>query len=184
MQRSMTRQPTLPLFLLAFSLSCGPAVAGSGAEPRGSDILAPYKRELQQALRAGMEQGVVEAIGACRVKAPDIAAALSRDGVRVGRASHRLRNPANAAPGWVEPVLAEYVASTAERTPRRVALPDGREGYVEPILLQPLCTACHGTALAAPVAARINELYPGDHAVGFEVGDLRGVFWAEYPVAQ
>jgi hypothetical protein len=30
------------------------------------------------------------------------------------------------------------------------------------------------------VAAQISELYPADKAIGFEAGDLRGVFWLEF----
>jgi hypothetical protein len=56
-------------------------------------------------------------------------------------------------------------------------------GYVEPIGIKPLCLACHGEALAPDVAARIGELYPKDRATGFTEGDLRGVFWVEYPVS-
>ena len=45
------------------------------------------------------------------LRAPEIAAGLSTDGVRVGRTSHRLRNPANAPRPWMEPVLAELRAA-------------------------------------------------------------------------
>ena len=122
------------------------AAAAQAQEPavdRGSSLLEPFKQELQQALRQGLSEGPVEAIAACRVKAPEIARSLSRDGIRLGRTSHRLRNPANAAPEWVRPILEAYVASPSSLAPRAVALPDGRSGYVEPILLQPLCVACH-----------------------------------------
>ena len=62
-----------------------------------------------------------------------------------------------------------------------VSLDEGREGYVEPIRLLPQCLACHGEQIAPDVAARLHELYPDDQATGFAVGDLRGVFWIEYP---
>ena len=48
-------------------------------------------------------------------------------------------------------------------------------------MLQPLCLTCHGSELAPGVAEQISELYPEDHAIGFEAGDLRGVFWLEFP---
>lgn len=146
----------------------------------GARLLAPFKRDLQQALREGLAAGPVEAISACRVRAPEIADALSRQGVRVGRSSHRLRNPSNAAPEWVRPILEDYVNNPSDRAARTVALPDNRSGYVEPILLQPMCLTCHGRKLAPEVASRIQELYPSDRATGFDVGDLRGVFWVEF----
>ncbi len=151
---------------------------------RGVALLAPFKKELQTALREGMAQGIPEAITACRVRAPEIARTHSQDGVRVGRTSHRLRNPANAPPAWVAPLLAAYVADPSARAAKTVTIDDGRAGYVEPIVAQGLCLACHGSALAPEVSARIGELYPDDQAVGFASGDLRGLFWVEYPTAR
>lgn len=147
----------------------------------GAALLAPFKQQLGAALRAGMVEGPVEAISACRVRAPEIAATMSVDGVRLGRSSHRLRNPANVAPEWVAPILAEYAAGESDRAPRAVTLSDDRSGYVEPIVVQPLCVTCHGNAIPTDVAARIRELYPDDRAIGFDVDDFRGVFWVEFP---
>lgn len=130
-----------------------------------------------------MEQGPVRAISVCKEQAPAAADALSKDGVRLGRTSHRLRNPENTAPDWVVPVLESYLDDETNRAPTFVALPDGREGYVEALVTQPLCIACHGETLDPEVARQIQESYPDDKATGFEVGDLRGVVWAEYPVA-
>lgn len=159
------------------------AQAAESELARGASLLAPFKRDLQQALQRGLAEGPVQAVAACQLRAPEIANALSRDDIRVGRSSHRLRNPSNAPPDWARPILDAYVASPSGRAARAVRLPSNRVGYVEPILLQPLCLTCHGEVLAPDVASRINELYPEDRAVGFEVGDLRGVFWIEFPAA-
>jgi len=173
------------LVLATHVASAGDAELVRAAEiARAAERLAPFKRDLQAALAQGLAEGPVEAIAVCRLKAPEIARALSHDGVRVGRASHRLRNPANAPPAWVAPILDAYLASPADRAPRLVSLPDARSGYVEPILLQPPCLTCHGETLAPAVATRIAELYPEDRATGFRVGELRGVFWIELPAAR
>jgi len=165
-------------------LSAGFAAAQEPQIARGAALLVPFKVGLQEALRSGLAKGPVEAIGACRVEAPSIAEGLSRDGIRLGRSSDRLRNPANVAPEWVRPILDAYLEEADDRAPRTVAVSEGRAGYVEPILLQPLCLTCHGASLAPEVAVRIDALYPEDRAVGFEVGDLRGVFWVEYPLGE
>ena len=141
----------------------------------------PFKQKLQQALREGLSKGPVQALSACRVEAPKIAEGLSQEGIRVGRTSHRLRNPANRSPEWVRPILEAYLANPSSRTPRSLSLPEGRTGYVEPILMQSLCLTCHGQSLDSNVAAELERLYPEDEAVGFEVGELRGVFWVEFP---
>jgi hypothetical protein len=148
---------------------------------RGADLLAPFKQDLQKALKSGLAEGPATAIQVCRVKAPGIADALSVNGVRMGRSSHKLRNPDNTAPDWVGPIMQSYLDDASNRAPRVVELVDDRWGYVEPIVAQPLCLACHGSQLAPQVAKQITDLYPEDEATGFEAGDLRGVFWVEFP---
>ena len=151
---------------------------------RGAELLQPFKQQLQGALRSGLSQGPAEAIAACRTKAPEIAASLSGDGVRVGRSSQRLRNPANVPPEWVEPLLDAYQRHPSARTPRAVRLDERRRGYVEPIFVKAPCLTCHGENLAEPIAAKLSELYPEDRAVGYQVGDFRGVFWVEFPAPE
>jgi hypothetical protein len=172
------------LLIVGFTLAAGAVPAQPPEAVRGAELLTPFKRDLQQALRDGLADDPVEAISACRIQAPEIAASLAQGGVRVGRASHRLRNPANTPPAWVELILAGYAVDPADRTPQTVRLADDRVGYVEPILVQPLCLTCHGEALAPEIAARIELLYPEDRAVGYGVDELRGVFWVEFPSAE
>ena len=169
---------------VCLALAASRVEAQRAAPASGAGALAPFKRDLQAALREGLAQGPVEAIGACRLVAPKIARAHSREDIRVGRTSDRLRNPANTAPDWVAPILTAYLASPSDRGPRTVELAQGRTGYVEPILAQPLCLTCHGQEVAPELRARIEALYPEDQAVGFRAGDLRGVFWVELPAAE
>ena len=131
-----------------------------------------------------MQHGPAAAIGVCRIQAPQIAQSLSIDGVAVGRSSHRLRNADNVAPDWAAPLLQRYLVDDGDRAPHAVPIADGRWGYVEPITVQPLCLACHGESLAPEVRSQIGELYPDDKATGVEVGDLRGIFWAEFPLRE
>jgi hypothetical protein len=65
-----------------------------------------------------------------------------------------------------------------------VSLANNREGYIEAITIKPLCLACHGSDLAPDVAEQIQGMYPDDEATGFELDDLRGVYWVEYPAAE
>lgn len=140
------------------------------SQVRGAELLSPFKAELKEALVAGMQEGPAAAIEICSEKAPVIAAGLSVDGVTMGRSSHKLRNPENAPPEWLEPVA----------EPILVDLGDGRHGYAEPIFIQPLCLTCHGSNIDPAIAARIEALYPDDQATGFREGDFRGVFWVEF----
>ena len=133
---------------LAMATSAGADGPAEDPLDEGAALLAPFKRDLMAALKEGLAQGPVEAIAACRMRAPEIARSLSRDGVRVGRSSHRLRNPDNAPPDWVAPILDDFVAHPESRRPTLAVLADGRRGVVEPIGLKPLCATCHGVELA------------------------------------
>ena len=168
--------------LLFAACSEPPAPVSDTVDPakRGAELLAPFKSNLMQALSSGMQEGPVAAIAVCSEVAPGIADSLSVDGVRMGRSSHKLRNPDNVPPGWLEPLIAAYAAGGSAMQPQTVALADGRTGYAEPIIVQPLCLTCHGTELDPGVAAQIVENYPADEATGFSEGDFRGVFWVEF----
>jgi hypothetical protein len=172
------------LIIATFALTACVTQTHEDELTRGAELLMPFKQQLQQTLVAGLRQGPGHAITACQLQAPEIASSLSLEGIVVGRSSDRLRNPANVSPEWVSPVMTAWLTTSKERAPQIVALADNRLGYVEPILLKPLCLTCHGSNLLPEVTARIDELYPQDRATDFETGDLRGVFWIEFPDSQ
>ena len=148
---------------------------------RAQAALAPFKEQLQAALVGSLEQGPENAIDVCRIEAPRIAASASTGGIRMGRTSHRLRNPDNALESWVEPILAAYLEDPEAAAPRAVRLDEGTIGYVEPIRLHHYCLKCHGPSVEPELTAKIRELYPEDRATDFRVGELRGVFWVTMP---
>ena len=176
----MKRQWILGAMLVLVTAACTEAPAPVDKAARGAELLAPFKADLKSALVQGMVSGPAEAVAVCREQAPQIAAALSVDGVSMGRSSHRLRNPANAPQDWLAPIITGFADGTRVLAPQLVDIGDGRTGYAEPIVVQPLCLTCHGTDLEPQLAARIAELYPDDAATGFAAGDFRGVFWVEY----
>ena len=165
--------------VVALCAACAQPATDHKAE--GAALLAPFKANLKTALMKGMEAGPVEAITACSTEAPRISAQLSVDGVVMGRSSHKLRNPGNAPPQWLEPILDSFADGSAGLEPVAVSIGDDRVGYVEPIMTQALCLTCHGQSLQPEIASRIAEAYPEDKATGFDDGDYRGVFWVEFP---
>jgi hypothetical protein len=139
-------------------------------------LAAEMMGELTAALDAGDPEA---AIGVCRVKAPAVAAHVSEQyNLTIGRTANRLRNPANVAPDWAQPYLAE-----AAEEPTFLAGPHGELGALLPIRLKAECQMCHGSRelIDEEVMAAIAESYPRDEAVGFAEGDLRGWFWVETP---
>ena len=132
--------------------------------------------ELTKALDEG---GPTGAIDVCRMRAPEIAAAVSNEyGLVLGRTSFRLRNPSNMPPEWAEDLVRQQVAD-----PTWMAGPDGQLGGMLPIRLKAECGMCHGPKeqIAPEVLATLEETYPEDTATGFHEGDLRGWFWVEAP---
>jgi hypothetical protein len=167
--------------------SCGGrGTTGVGEDDirRAQAALEPFKAELQTALRESLRAAGPEgAIAVCRDRAPEIAASLSTNGVRMGRTSHRLRNPKNVSPRWVEPLIVEFLEKGNDRTFRAVRLPDGAVGYVEPIYVQPTCLACHGREISPAMSEKLEAAYPHDNGRGFAAGDFRGVFWVRLSAA-
>lgn len=136
--------------------------------------------ELMGELSAALDEGGPAAgITVCREKAPEVAAEVaSMYGVRIGRTSFKLRNPANQPPHWAE----AHVAAR-EEDPTYVEGPEGELGALLPIRLKAECQMCHGPVeqIDDTVMAAIEATYPQDEAVGFTEGDLRGWFWVEVP---
>lgn len=182
-----SRSAVLALVALAGSLpSCQSAPEAVSQEEleRAQATLAPFKEELVETLMGTLnEVSPAEAIHVCRDEAPAIAARLSVEGVRMGRTSHKLRNPANSPQPWVEPLLVAYLETPTDSEPRAVYIDDSTIGYVEPIYVMSFCLACHGPSIEPEILAELRSAYPEDEATGFRVNDLRGLFWLTMPRA-
>ena len=147
-------------------------------------------RDLQRRLSARLQEelqkgGPARAIGVCRHEAQALTAETARvQGLRVGRSSHRLRNPGNAAPPWAERFVEAGAGRKAVSVEAVVVDLGDRVGVLRPIPTAAACTQCHGRAegLSPDVRAFLETAYPQDRATGFDEGDLRGFIWAEAPV--
>lgn len=151
---------------------------------RAASAIAELKRSLVGALTKAMANGVPAAIDVCHTEAPAIATALARDGMTIGRATRKPRNPRNLVSGWTVDAVTHFEQLRAAGTKLEGAsfsrrLPGGRIAYAEPLVIQPLCLACHGETLAPEVQQALAARYPEDRATGYVAGDLRGVAWVE-----
>jgi len=175
----------LVLALLVISiLGCQSSAEPASQEDmdRAQQTLAPFKEELVDTLMGTLQEGSpAEAIHVCRDRAPEIAARLSVNGVRMGRTSHKTRNPANAPEPWVEPLLAAYLEDPTNTKPRAVYVDDSTLGYVEPIYVVHFCLSCHGPSIEPTLLEEIQSVYPEDQAIGFRSDELRGLFWVTLP---
>ena len=182
----MIRSGAFSCGLLILFVGCASTPEPARQEPvpvetveRARALAATFKGTLKEALFEGLEDGPAEAMGACGILAPELAAELSVDGVRIGRTSHRLRNPANQAAPWVRPLVEEYRQTAPGAEPKAVWIDDSTVGYVEPLYIGKPCLVCHGEAVQEKVLEEIHAIYPEDNATGYHEGEFRGVVWVE-----
>lgn len=194
-----------PIALLVFLAACGSSAPVEPPSPKAAtpaQVQAPpadpaqararaaldrVKRELKERLTSAMATGGPEAAArACSDEAQALTATVAKEtGVKLGRSSLRLRNPANAGPAWV----GDWLSAQGERPAEGVAPfsaavdVDGKHvtRLIDPIRVEAPCVACHGPKETLSPAVRdvLSAKYPADEATGYSAGDLRGAFWAE-----
>jgi hypothetical protein len=152
---------------------------------RGDAIVAAMQTALLAELTKEMQRGGPEgAVKACHLDATAVVQQVARkQGVAAGRTSHRLRNPTNAPRPWAAPIVASHAGKPIAGAGGFVVDLGERVGLLRPIGFRGMCAGCHGPReqLAPAVLRELQDRYPGDQAVGFKEGDLRGWFWVEVP---
>ena len=176
---------TLLIWVLAGSVgakSIDNADRVSASREVAASFMAALKTELLKAMKEG---GPVHAISVCRDKAPEIAAAKTKEtGFKVGRTGLRVRNLKNSPDAWEKNVMAAFESRKAEgEDVRQLEHWDVVSGngtrvfrYMKAIPTGGLCLRCHGVKLHSSVENTLKSLYPQDRATGFTTGDIRGAF--------
>lgn len=194
----MKSRPILALGLAGLLLTAcekGPAVVAD--DPPQPDYAAVAQKLAQAAFAklsgelaaAIAEGGAVKAIDVCSQRAMPITREISAaHGVEMQRLSHRPRNPLNSAAGRDLDVIESFQTQLAWGKPLSPAVDapsDGAAVVRLPILLsQPLCLTCHGAPggdIEGPTLEAIRTRYPDDAAIGFKLGELRGIWRVEIP---
>lgn len=169
----------------AYAAEDAPARLAAGAQAADAAIAALQRRLAGRLLEELRQGGPARALAVCREEAPALTAETARSqGIRVGRTSHRLRNPANQAPAWAEGLVAAAADRKAASVRPTVVDLGERVGVLRPIATAGVCLQCHGpaTGLSPEVRTFLAAAYPDDRAVGFAAGDLRGFAWGEAPL--
>ncbi len=196
---------TIILNLLAIILACQPGsgsssqkseqttTANKGVELSQADI-EEYKRlgmkvsmntftTLSQTLSKAIgEGGIGNAIQYCNLAALPMVDSLSQiNNAEIRRASMKPRNPKDAPTPEERKILERYHKIAAEgESPEPVVQREGDKiAYYSPIVIKPLCLNCHGqvgTEVSDEDYAQIQALYPEDKAIGYKLGDLRGIW--------
>ena len=180
---------SLAVFLSASVVSAQPGPGpNQSAMQETRDIAATMLKELGQTLQAAMADGGPEnAIGVCKTQAPEIAMKLSmKHQLKVARVGTRARNPDMGVPNdWQTQAFKQFETRLAKGDKPydiefiqlvKSGSYDLELRYAKPIVLQPMCTACHGTPeqISPEVKAKLDQLYPNDKAINYKPGELRG----------
>lgn len=137
------------------------------------------KPQLKEALQTG---GPAHAIEICSQQAPEIARTLSEEtGWEVKRVSLKARNHSKAQPDqWEAGILRRFEqlldAGATIIDLNHTETTAGQFRYMQALMVEPLCLACHGQQLAPEVAQRLDQYYPQDRATGYSLGQIRGAF--------
>lgn len=167
----------------------------NAAVQRGKAIAAEtfslLSSNLQSAIQSG---GVSNALPFCSLAASPLTAGMAaKQGVTLRRVTHKPRNPADKADAVELGILKQFEAAlrTANATnpppPMVTNLTAGTATFFAPIVLSnELCLKCHGAPgkdISGENVAVIQRLYPQDEATGFKLGDLRGAWRIDFPLA-
>lgn len=152
----------------------------------GFEVSNDLIKVLGSELKAALEEGDVEkAIKTCNIKAlPLTAEVASNYNVQLKRVSEKYRNAANK-PTSIDLQVLDYFKSQLEKENDHtyfLVTVEEQEGkniytYHHALFTNELCLQCHGNAsdFSDEIRNRLDELYPNDLAVGYELGDLRGM---------
>lgn len=167
-----------------YSIADAPAELRPAIEHANMTIISLQTAVLLELREKLNRDGPIVLMKSCHLWSVATAYRLERqEGVIAGRTSDRLRNPKNAPRPWAAPIVARYGDRRAPDVDGFVVDLGDHVGVMRPIFEQTPCGACHGplNTLDRRVRAELDELYPGDRAVGYRQGDLRGWFWVEVP---
>ncbi|MEZ4992277.1 MAG: DUF3365 domain-containing protein [Saprospiraceae bacterium] len=151
---------------------------------KGKVIAGSTFKALSSNLQAAMKEGgVANAISYCNLQAYPLTDSLSKvHQVDIRRTTLKARNPKNAPDAAERAILEDYAQAAGqgmELTPRVALLDDQTVVFYAPIKVNVFCLQCHGKlgeSLRETDYAVIKEHYPGDEAVGYADGDLRGMW--------
>ncbi|MDP2067380.1 MAG: DUF3365 domain-containing protein [Lutibacter sp.] len=151
---------------------------------KGNEISQATFKALSEKLTEQMKLGgPAQAIPFCNVEALPLTQQLSDQyDVTIKRTSDKLRNPTNKPSLRELEIINNYhklISEKKEITPIVEVDNNNNKHYYAPILLKANCLACHGKVdefVTVKTDSIIKSLYPNDKAVGYNEGDLRGIW--------
>lgn len=151
---------------------------------RGKKIfMAAFGKLSSNLMKAMKKGGVPAAISTCTTKAGPLTKEVAdKFKVDLQRISHKARNPKNQASESELEIIKAYSALLQQKKPLKpvVKKHENKVTVYAPIAIKmKACLKCHGTPgkeLKKKHLALIKKHYPKDQAVGFGLGQLRGLW--------
>lgn len=157
--------------------------AGGGELEQGKKIAQESFKALSSKLKQAMADGGPEhAVVFCNTAALPITDSLSQHfNATVKRTALKYRNPENKPDSTELNALVKYSNEIAEGGQPKpfITSINGTKRFIAPIPTKGLCLSCHGVpgkTIPQDLYTQITALYPEDMAVGFQEGDLRGIW--------
>ncbi len=139
-------------------------------------VLATFDTLRISLQKAIAQNGFEGAVSYCNVQALSLTNVYKSEDVTIKRVSTQFRNHGNAPDSLEREVLKRLAAI---QKPELVRISVNEVHYFKPIIIQPMCLACHGDPqkdMQPTVVQAINHLYPDDRAINYKEGDLRGAW--------
>ena len=155
----------------------------------GHDIALEAQKTLLLNVSHAMQAGGPEhAVEFCHLKAlPIIDSLNAKCHCTITRITSNNRNPENGLADEADKGIWGFYAHFSSPKGYKDTVLAGEENnivYYKPITIAiPACLKCHGapgTDINEPTLAQIEKLYPNDKAVGYEQGELRGLWKIEF----
>lgn len=178
---------SLTLLAFASSLLVAAPVSDEQLIAKGSAASAALLQKLGGEVKNKMQSnGPVKTVEFCSLNALTMTDQIAKEtGTQIKRLSLKNRNPVNAATGEEKELLEKWekMVQNGQSLPSHELKksPNGELAYYKPLLISnEACLKCHGDiAEDSPLAKAIKAAYPEDKAMGYKMGDLRGMIKVE-----
>jgi len=182
----MIRYPLLSLILSSTLLIAAP-VSEEQTIQKGSEVAATLIQKLGSELKNQMQiSGAMGALHFCLQNAQVLTDEVSKESnTQVKRVSLKNRNPINSATLEEQTMMTKWekLQASGQTLPMYKLTTNIQHTYYKPILINnEVCLKCHGDIAAdSPLAKEIRISYPEDKAMGYKMGDLRGMIVVTFP---
>jgi len=135
-------------------------------------------------------QGVLAAIKFCNIKAYPLTDSMSvAQNVVIKRISDRNRNKKNNVTFEEKSYIRSFENAVLQNKPiQPIVIKNRREvRFYAPIITVPKCLQCHGVIgkeVKPEVYKTIKDLYPEDKAIGYQVNEIRGLWYITFSKKQ